>query len=51
MLRFIAGILACLLVQAVGRPRIEAWFDTASRASTRAYHAAQSEVTSRTGDK
>lgn len=44
MTRFIAGILATLLVQALGWPRIEAAFAEARTATTRAYHAATAEV-------
>lgn len=44
MMRFIAGIAVCLVVEAIGWPRIEAALNTAQRVTERAYTAAQAEV-------
>jgi hypothetical protein len=40
MLRFLAGIAACLICQAVGYPRIDAALASANKAVKAAYHAA-----------
>jgi len=44
MLRFLAGIAACLLCQAVGYPRIDAALASANKAVKAAYHAALESV-------
>lgn len=44
MTRFIAGVVATLLVQALGWPRIERALDTARASTVRAYNAATEET-------
>lgn len=44
MTRFIAGVVATLLVQALGWPRIERALDSARARTTAAYNAATQEA-------